>query len=212
MSKKDQINPKHYTETCLGMEVFEAMRLIYGDEKFKAFCQLNAFKYRIRAGNKTETKKGITIDISKAKWYENKLSEIESEFKEVEMGDIFSKADLSQRKKVVETAQALKQDIEKTFPKKETPDHATVFIVTEEEALQDNAVEVYLGKVLNCLSLCGNGQDGQVIRFSQLSQGTLSNINNVLLRLNYSVRISHKKRERYTCLLPEVELKVSKNK
>jgi hypothetical protein len=47
---------------------------VYGKEAFINFCEINAFKYRMRAGLK-ETE-SIVEDIEKAKWYENKANEL----------------------------------------------------------------------------------------------------------------------------------------
>lgn len=55
-------------------EVWEMMVDIWGAESFKVFCEINAFKYRMRAG-----KKGVdTIeqDIEKAMWYEEKAKNL----------------------------------------------------------------------------------------------------------------------------------------
>lgn len=68
---EDQVNsPSHYNNQ--GKEVWEMMIDLYGKDKFVAFCELNAFKYRMRAGYKGDTLE----DIEKAKWYESKMKEI----------------------------------------------------------------------------------------------------------------------------------------
>ena len=50
---------------------------VWGVDKFIDYCEINAFKYRIRAGNK----KGNPIkqDIKKALWYEGKAKELRDE-------------------------------------------------------------------------------------------------------------------------------------
>jgi hypothetical protein len=48
------------------------MIALYGKEKFLVFCELNAFKYRMRAGYKGDASQ----DIEKAKWYEAKMKEL----------------------------------------------------------------------------------------------------------------------------------------
>ena len=55
-------------------EVWQMMLDVFGKEKFIAFCEVNAFKYRMRAGKKD----GNTAeqDIEKALWYENKIKEL----------------------------------------------------------------------------------------------------------------------------------------
>jgi len=47
---------------------------IWGKEAFIHFCELNAFKYRMRAGKK----EGQTIveEMEKAAWYERKAKEL----------------------------------------------------------------------------------------------------------------------------------------
>lgn len=58
-------HPSHYNN--YSVEVLEMMRRIWGDEKVAIFCELNAFKYRMRMGlkegNPTEQ------DLSKEKFY-----------------------------------------------------------------------------------------------------------------------------------------------
>lgn len=69
---KDNVNPDHYKTE--GKEVWEMMIDVYGMAHFKAFCELNSFKYRMRAGKKGDN---ALEDIKKALWYENKVKEIE---------------------------------------------------------------------------------------------------------------------------------------
>ena len=58
-------HPSHYNN--YSVEVLEMMRRIWGDEKVEIFCELNAFKYRMRMGlkegNPTEQ------DLAKEKFY-----------------------------------------------------------------------------------------------------------------------------------------------
>lgn len=58
-------HPSHYNN--YSVEVLEMMRGIWGDEKVAIFCELNAFKYRMRMGlkegNPTEQ------DLAKEKFY-----------------------------------------------------------------------------------------------------------------------------------------------
>tara|TARA_R110000803_G_scaffold35405_8_gene76620 strand:- start:10054 stop:10593 length:540 start_codon:yes stop_codon:yes gene_type:complete len=68
---KDNINPDHYKTE--GKEVWEMMIAVYGVTHFKAFCELNAFKYRLRAGKKGDN---ALEDIKKALWYEDKIKEV----------------------------------------------------------------------------------------------------------------------------------------
>lgn len=69
-------HPSHYNHG--GMETIDKMIKLYGIEKVKAFCELNAFKYRDRAGYKGCSNDAIARDIHKALWYENKLNELNS--------------------------------------------------------------------------------------------------------------------------------------
>jgi len=74
MMNQDAINPGHYKGFT--KEVWEMMVDIYGEEAFLNFCELNAFKYRMRAGKKEGA--SIEQDIKKAIWYENAMEEIMS--------------------------------------------------------------------------------------------------------------------------------------
>ena len=67
-------HPSHYNHG--GMETIDKMIKLYGIEKVKAFCELNAFKYRDRVGYKGSSNSAIARDIHKALWYENKLNEL----------------------------------------------------------------------------------------------------------------------------------------
>ena len=67
-------HPSHYNHG--GMETIDKMIKLYGIEKVKAFCELNAFKYRDRAGYKGSSDSAITRDINKALWYEDKINEL----------------------------------------------------------------------------------------------------------------------------------------
>lgn len=68
----DFINPDHYR--MQEKEVWEMMVDIWGVEKFITYCEINAFKYRMRAGLKPD--QPVQQDIDKALWYENKAKEL----------------------------------------------------------------------------------------------------------------------------------------
>ena len=68
----DFINPDHYKK--YSVEVIDMMIAIYGKEKTAAYCELNAFKYRMRMGEKPE--QPIDRDLEKEKWYINKANEL----------------------------------------------------------------------------------------------------------------------------------------
>lgn len=70
----DVNHPSHYNHG--GIETIDKMIKLYGIEKVKAFCELNAFKYRDRAGYKGNIDSAIARDIRKALWYENKYNEL----------------------------------------------------------------------------------------------------------------------------------------
>lgn len=68
----DFINPTHYKKG--NKEVWEMMVDIWGIDAFIAHCEMNAFKYRMRAGDKPN--QPIDRDIDKAHWYEGKAAEL----------------------------------------------------------------------------------------------------------------------------------------
>lgn len=64
---KEEVNhPDHYNVTST--EVIVMMEAIWGKAAVKLFCEMNAFKYRMRAGYKGDAVK----DIEKALWYEGR--------------------------------------------------------------------------------------------------------------------------------------------
>ena len=72
-SVNDSVNhPSHYQGK---RECIDEMIAMFGIEDTKAFCRLNVFKYRYRAGKKA----GNTAeqDLKKAEWYMDKLIELE---------------------------------------------------------------------------------------------------------------------------------------
>lgn len=70
--KADKTDPSHYKNQSI--EVWEMMIRIWGKEKFIAFCEMNAFKYRLRLGSKEG--ESIEDDIKKAQWYEQRANEL----------------------------------------------------------------------------------------------------------------------------------------
>ena len=56
------------------IEVIDMMISIFGTEKVKTFCVLNAFKYRMRLALKDD----INQDLAKEKWYLEKAKELNS--------------------------------------------------------------------------------------------------------------------------------------
>lgn len=73
MGSKDQINPQHYQQ--FSKETYEMMIDIWGKEAYILHCQMCAFKYKIRAGNKPG--QPVERDLKKADWYLNKAKELQ---------------------------------------------------------------------------------------------------------------------------------------
>lgn len=65
-------HPKHYNN--FSMEVIDMMQVIWGTEKTIAFCEMNAFKYKMRMGDKPN--QPLEQDAKKAKWYLDKANEL----------------------------------------------------------------------------------------------------------------------------------------
>lgn len=68
----DYINPDHYKQ--LPKESIEIMEYTFGIDATITFCQMNAFKYRLRLGNKPD--QPVDRELDKIKWYENKAKEL----------------------------------------------------------------------------------------------------------------------------------------
>lgn len=65
--KYEMVNhPQHYNSTSI--ETIEKMRRIWGNEKTALWCEMTAFKYRDRIGNKPDNP--VEQEIGKIKWYE----------------------------------------------------------------------------------------------------------------------------------------------
>lgn len=47
---------------------------VFGKDNYRVFCEMNAFKYRMRLGHKPD--QDIKREYDKIKWYENKLQEL----------------------------------------------------------------------------------------------------------------------------------------
>lgn len=67
----DAINPDHYKKKPV--ETIEKMVRIWGARRVAEYCEINAFKYRERAGLKGTDP---LEDINKALWYEAKMQEL----------------------------------------------------------------------------------------------------------------------------------------
>jgi hypothetical protein len=75
MSEFDHINPNYYKKNS--KEIYQMMIDIWGMEKYIAFCEMNAFKYRMRLGDKPE--QPIDRDLEKAKWYEKMAKQLKKQ-------------------------------------------------------------------------------------------------------------------------------------
>jgi len=64
-------HPSHYNK--YEIEVIEMMRRIYGTKAVALWCEMTAFKYRMRLGEKPENP--IEQDLNKEKWYLDKAKE-----------------------------------------------------------------------------------------------------------------------------------------
>jgi hypothetical protein len=74
MSEKEynHINPDHYRNYPI--EVIDMMSAIWGKAATATFCEMNAFKYRMRMGTKPDN--SIEQDLKKESWYLNKAKEL----------------------------------------------------------------------------------------------------------------------------------------
>ena len=70
----DMVNPSHYKDKPI--ETIEKMRRIWGDEMTSIYCDMTAFKYRERIGDKPG--QPLEQEIKKIKWYESKSKELRS--------------------------------------------------------------------------------------------------------------------------------------
>lgn len=68
----DYVNPTHYHK--YPREVIDIMVAIWGPEKVATYCEIAAFKYRMRLGDKPN--EPVDREVSKIKWYEDKAVEL----------------------------------------------------------------------------------------------------------------------------------------
>jgi isoprenylcysteine carboxyl methyltransferase (ICMT) family protein YpbQ len=68
-------HPNHYNNYSI--EVIDMMVKLYGKEVVILFCEMNAFKYRMRLGLKPENE--IEQDLKKEQWYLNKAKSLKTE-------------------------------------------------------------------------------------------------------------------------------------
>lgn len=69
-------HPDHYNN--YSKEVIDMMEAIWGTENLITFCEMNAFKYRMRMGTKPDNP--IQQDLNKEQWYLNKANELKSHY------------------------------------------------------------------------------------------------------------------------------------
>lgn len=69
-------HPTHYNN--YSMEVIDMMVKLWGPENTATFCEMNAYKYRMRLGLKPENP--IEQDLKKEKWYLDKAKSIRKEY------------------------------------------------------------------------------------------------------------------------------------
>ena len=67
-------HPNHYNN--YSKEVIDMMEDIWGTEALITFCEMNAFKYRMRMGTKPDN--SIEQDMNKESWYLNKAKSLKS--------------------------------------------------------------------------------------------------------------------------------------
>ncbi len=71
-------SPSHYNS--YSMEVIDMMVNIWGIEKTITFCEMNAFKYRMRMGTKPGN--STEQDLEKEFWYLKKANELKQSLKQ----------------------------------------------------------------------------------------------------------------------------------
>lgn len=68
-------HPPHYN--TYGVECIEMMRRIWGDEATAQWCEITAFKYRMRVGTKPDNP--IEQDLAKERWYLDKAKKLRNQ-------------------------------------------------------------------------------------------------------------------------------------
>lgn len=85
-------HPSHYNH--YSSETISMMVAIWGKEKVADWCEITAFKYRMRMGTKPDN--SIEQDLKKEQWYLNKAKELRTDC--VELMDKQRKLDLEYRR------------------------------------------------------------------------------------------------------------------
>lgn len=74
MIDNEEVNhPERYNKYPI--EVIDMMEAIWGKENMIIFCEITAFKYRMRVGHKDT----INTDLAKEFWYLNKAKQLKKE-------------------------------------------------------------------------------------------------------------------------------------
>ncbi len=68
-------HPRHYNH--YSSETIAMMVAIWGKEKVADWCEITAFKYRMRMGTKPDN--SIEQDLKKEQWFLNKAKELRNE-------------------------------------------------------------------------------------------------------------------------------------
>lgn len=72
LQQVDMVNsPNHYRS--FPKETWEMMVDIWGVDNFVVYCEINAFKYKMRAGEKPG--QSVEQDLQKAEWYLKKAND-----------------------------------------------------------------------------------------------------------------------------------------
>jgi len=74
-SELNEITKSAHYNNGVFRETFDIMLQEFGIEEVMSFCKLNAFKYRMRVGNKGQDEESIVRDVNKALRYEEKYRE-----------------------------------------------------------------------------------------------------------------------------------------
>ena len=73
-TNSEVISPDYYKTNSV--EVIDMMLKIWGKDAVITHCEMCAFKYRMRLGNKPNN--SVEDDLGKAKWYEEKANELKN--------------------------------------------------------------------------------------------------------------------------------------
>lgn len=76
-------HPQHYN--AYTVECIEMMRRIWGNERTAQWCEMTAYKYRMRVGMKPDN--SIEQDLAKEQWYLSMAKELRNEPKQSSNGN-----------------------------------------------------------------------------------------------------------------------------